>query len=297
MKDQEWLAARFEPNRAHLMSVALRMLGSVDEAEDAVQETWLRLSRTDEDVIENLRAWLTTVVARVCLDMLRSRKMRREESLSASSPSLHVLRDARVDPELEVLLADSMGLALLVVLQTMAPAERVAFVLHDMFELPFDEIAPIVARTEAATRKLASRARKRVKGARPRVEEADDSRRQAMVEAFMVASKGGSFDALLALLDPTVVFRADAAAVRAGFPEEIRGATAVAEAFSGRARGARMALINGRVGLVWAPKGVAQGAFLFKIAGTRISGINLIGDPAQLSQLRIDLGSLLQDSE
>ena len=292
MTDQEWLAARFEPNRPHLMSVAVRMLGSVDEAEDAVQEAWLRLSRSRDDDIENLRAWLTTVVAHVCLDMLRLRKMRREESLSAPSPFLHVLSDSRVDPELEVLLADSMGLALLIVLQTMAPAERVAFVLHDMFELPFEEIAPIVGRTPAATRKLASRARRRVKGAQPSPEEANGSRRQAIVEAFMTASKGGSFDALLALLDPTVVFRADAIAMRAGFPKEMRGAAAVAEAFTGRARGARLALIDGHAGLVWAPKGKAQGAFLFKIAGTRISGIDLVGDPAQIRRLRIELTPL-----
>jgi RNA polymerase sigma-70 factor, ECF subfamily len=297
VNDQEWLAARFEPNRPHLMSVAIRMLGSVEEAEDAVQEAWLRLSRSGDDDIEDLRAWLTTVVARVCLDMLRVRKVRREESLSATSPSLHVLSDSLVDPELGVLIADSIGLALLVVLQTMAPAERVAFVLHDVFELPFDEIAPIVGRTVTATRKLASRARQRVKGARPPVEEAGDSGRRAIVEAFMVASSGGSFDALLALLDPTVVFRADAVAVKAGFPEEIRGAAAVAEAFTGRARGARLALIDGRPGLVWAPSGEAQGAFIFKIAGTRISGINLVGDAAHLSRLRIDLTSLSKGSE
>jgi len=186
-----------------------------------------------------------------------------------------------------MMIADSVGLALLVVLETLAPAERVAFVLHDMFELPFDEIAPIVDRTEAAARKLASRARQRVKGADPPAVRTNDSRREAIVRAFLAASKKGSFDALLALLDPSVVFRADPAAVRAGAPEGVRGAAAVAEAFSGRAHGAQVALIDGSPGLVWARSGKPQGAFVFEIAGTRITAISLVGEPERLSRLKI----------
>src|SRR3989441_1458610 len=251
MDNAEWLAERFEANRTHLRAVAYRMLGSVSEADDAVQEAWLRLSRSGTSGVANLGGWLTTVVARVCLDMLRSRKSRREEPLGAHEPEPTVSREDGVDPEHEAVLADSVGLALLVVLETLAPAERVAFVLHDMFDLPFDEIAPIVGRSPTAARQLTSRARRRLRGA-ARVPDADLTRQREVVDAFLAASRGGDFDALLAVLDPDVVLRGDRAAVQTGAPEEVRGARAVAGTFSGRARFAQPALVNGAAGLVWA---------------------------------------------
>ena len=228
MDEHDWLAERFEANRTHLRAVAYRMLGSLSEADDAVQEAWLRLSRSDTSGVENLGGWLTTVVARVCLDMLRSRKSRREEPLGAHVPEPIVSREDGIDPEHEALLADSVGLALLVVLETLAPAERLAFVLHDMFAVPFDEIAPIVGRSPAAARQLASRARRRVQGAAT-APDADLTRQREVVDAFLAASRGGDFDALLAVLDPDVVLRADRAAVQAGASREVRGAAAVAE--------------------------------------------------------------------
>src|SRR4051812_762006 len=251
---KESLAGQFEADRPRLRAVAYRMLGSRSEADDAVQEAWLRLSRTDAGGVENLGGWLTTVVARVCLDMLRQRKSRREHPLEAEG--LHEIASGEdsSDPEHEIALADSVGLALLVVLETLAPAERVAFVLHDMFDLPFDEIAPIVGRTATAARQLASRARRRVQGT-PAVPDADRTRRREIVEAFLAASRGGDFAALLAVLDPEVVFRADPAAMRLGGASELRGATAVANAFVGRAQSARAALIDGAVGFVVAPEG------------------------------------------
>src|SRR5207247_2122857 len=264
MEDRGWLATRFEENRTHLKAVAYRMLGSVSEAEDAVQDAWPRLSRSDTSGVENLDGWLTTIVARVCLDMLRSRKSRREEPLGAQAPEMIVSREEGVDPEREALLADSVGLALLVVLETLTPAERVAFVLHDMFDLPFDEIAPVVGRSPAAARQLASRARRRVRGAAT-APDADLTRRREIVDAFLAASRGGDFDALLALLDPDVVLRADPAAVRAGATREVRGAAAVADTFSGRARFAQPALVNGAVGAVWAPGGQPRVVFGFTI--------------------------------
>src|SRR6266849_2628282 len=234
MDEHEWLAEQFEAERPHLRAVAYRMLGDLTEAEDAVQESWLHLSRSDTSGVENLGGWLTTVVARVCLDMLRSRTSRREEPLGAHVPDPIVSREGGIDPEHEALLADSVGLALLVVLETLAPAERLAFVLHDMFAVPFDEIAPIVGRSETAARQLASRARRRVRGAAT-VPDADLTRSRAVVDAFLAASREGRFDALLAVLDPDVVFRADRAAVLAGASREVRGAPAVARQFSGRA--------------------------------------------------------------
>ena len=243
----EWLAEQFEGHRGHLREVAYRMLGSRSEADDAVQEAWLRLSRSDTGAVENLGGWLTTVVARVCLDMLRWRKSRREEPLETHGPNLVMSRENRGDPEHEVALCESVGLALLVVLETLAPAERVAFVLHDMFDLPFDEIAHVVGRTEAAARQLASRARRRVRGS-PTVPAADLSRQREVVEAFLAASRGGDFEALLSVLDPDVVVRADRTAVPTGAPTEVRGAPAVARnalAFSMRARFAQVALVNG----------------------------------------------------
>src|SRR2546426_4921669 len=254
MDDRGWLATRFEENRTHLKAVAYRMLGSVSEAEDAVQDAWLRLSRSDTSGVENLDGWLTTIVARVCLDMLRSRKSRREEPLGAQAPEMIVSREEGVDPEREALLADSVGLALLVVLETLAPAERVAFVLHDMFDLPFDEIAPIVGRSPTAARQLASRARRRAQGA-ALVSEPALPRQRKVVDAFLAASRGGDFEALLAVLDPEVVLRADRAAVQIGASGEVRGAAAVARTFAGRAKEAQPALIDGAAGLVGAPGG------------------------------------------
>src|SRR5437667_616520 len=225
MGEQDWVAQRFEDSRTPLTAVAYRMLGSFSEADDAVQESWLRLSRSGASGVENLDGWLTTVVARVCLDMLRSRKARREEPLGTREPERAAGRKDGIDPEQEALLADSVGLALLVVLEALAPAERLAFVLHDMFDLSFDEIAPIVGRSPVAARQLASRARRRVQGA-DTVRDADLARRRAVVDAFLAAARDGDFDALLALLDPAVVLRADRAAVQAGASREVRGASA-----------------------------------------------------------------------
>ncbi len=284
MDEHEWLAERFEANQPHLRAVAYRMLGSRSEADDALQEAWLRLSRSGTSGVENLGGWMTTIVARVCLDMLRSRKSRREEPLAAQVPEPIGSRKDGIDPEHQALLADSVGLGLLVVLETLAPAERVAFVLHDMFDLPFDEIAPIVGRSPAAARQLASRARRRVQGAAT-VPDADLSRRRAVVDAFLAASRGGDFDALLAVLDPDVVLRADPAAVRAGAPGEVRGAAAVAGTFSGRARFAQPALVNGAVGLVWAPGGRPRVVFGLTITRGKIVAIDLVADPERLGQL------------
>jgi len=284
MDEHEWLAKRFEANRTHLRAVAYRMLGSLSDADDAVQEAWLRLSRSDASGIEDLGGWLTTVVARVCLDMLRSRESRREDPLGVHGPEPVASREDGFDPEHEARLADSVGLALLVVLQTLAPAERVAFVLHDMFDVSFDEIAPIVGRSPAAARQLASRARRRVRGAAT-VPNADLTRRREVVGAFLAASRGGNFDALLAVLDPDVVLRADHAAVQAGASREVRGAVAVADTFKGRARAAQPALVNGAVGLVWAPGGRPRVAFGFTITRGKIVAIDLVADPERLRQL------------
>ncbi len=284
MDEHEWLAERFEENRRHLRAVAYRMLGSLSEADDAVQEAWIRLSRSDTRGVENLKGWLTTVVARVCLDMLRSRKARREEPLSAHVPEPIESRQDGIDPEHEALLADSVGLALLVVLETLAPAERVAFVLHDMFDLPFDEIAPIVGRSPTAARQLASRARRRVHGAAT-VPKADLARQREVVDAFLAASRSGDFDSLLAVLDPNVVLRADHAAVHMGASREVRGAAAVADTFKGRARAAQPALVNGAAGLVWAPGGRPRVVFGFTITRGKIVEIDLVADPERLRQL------------
>jgi len=260
------------------------MLGSVNEADDAVQESWLRLSRADTNGIENLGGWLTTVVARVCLDMLRSRQSRGEESLEAHLPDPLLSREDGIDPEQEAILVDSVGLALLVVLETLAPAERLAFVLHDMFAVPFDEIAPIVGRSPAAARQLASRARRRVQGAAT-ASDADLRQQRQVVDAFLAASRGGDFKALLAMLDPDVVLRADDAGAQLGASREVRGATAVAETFSGRAQTAQPALLNGAVGAVWAPGGQPRVVFGFTIARGKIVAIDLVADPERLRQL------------
>lgn len=285
MDKHEWLAEQFEANRTHLRAVAYRMLGSLSEADDAVQESWLHLSRSDTGSVQNLGGWLTTVVARICLDMLRSRNSRREESLDASVPEPITSGEGGIDPEQEALLADSVGLALLVVLDTLNPAERLAFVLHDIFAVPFDEIAPIVERSETATRQLASRARRRVQGAAT-VKDADLTYQREVVDAFLAASREGSFDALLALLDPDVVFRADPAAVSAGGPEEVRGATSVARQFFRRAWGAQPALVNGSVGLVVDRHGQLFLVLNLTIMRGKIVEIEAVADPEHLRELR-----------
>jgi len=293
MPENQWLADEFEAHRDHLRSVAYRMLGSPSEADDAVQEAWIRLSRAGAGAgdIENLGGWLTTVVSRVCLDLLRSRHARREEPFEP--PAHEGLDDpAAADPEHEAVLADSVGPALLVVLETLAPAERLTFVLHDMFAVPFDEIAAIVGRSPAAARQLASRARRRVQGATADAP-ADRARQRAVVDAFLAASRQGDFDALLALLDPDIVLRADEAAVATGnIAAEVRGAKAVAETFAGRAAAAQPALVDGAVGLTWAPGGKPRAVFDLTIAGGRIVAIELILDREQVEALDV---VLLQD--
>jgi len=281
--DEEFLVQRFESHRTHLRSVAYRMLGSQTDADDAVQEAWLRLSRSDTSGVENLGGWLTTVVARVCLNMLQSRRSRREEPLEVHEP-----RVEGGGPEHEAVLADSVGLALLVVLDTLAPAERLAFVLHDMFAVPFDDIAPIIERSPVAARQLASRARRRVQGTAPATD-ADPARQRQVVAAFLTASRGGDFDALLALLDPDVVLRADSAAVRIGAAGEVRGAADVAETFSGRARAAQPALVNGAPGLVWGMGGQPRMVFAFTIMDGDIVAIDMIADPEHVARLDLEI--------
>jgi RNA polymerase sigma-70 factor (ECF subfamily) len=293
MDERDWLAERFEGHRTQLRAVAYRMLGSVSEADDAVQEAWLRLSRSDTSGVENLGRWLVTVVARVCLNMLHSRRSRREEPLDAHLPDPIVSRQEGLDPEREVLMADSVGLALLVVLDTLTPAERLAFVLHDLFAVPFDEIAPIVGRSPAAARQLASRARRRVKGAAP-VPDVDLARQREVVDAFLAAARGGDFDALVAVLDPDVVLRADRGAVPAGASRVVRGARAVAEqalAFGRRlATFARPALVNGAAGIVAAPHGRPVSVMGFTVRRGRIVEIDILADPDRLR--RLDLAVL-----
>ncbi|GIG87107.1 sigma-70 family RNA polymerase sigma factor [Plantactinospora endophytica] len=287
MNDKDLLAERFEANRSHLRAVAYRMLGSAAEADDAVQEAWLRLSRTDTSEVDNLGAWLTTVVGRICLDMLRSRGSRREEPLDAQ-PFEPVATSGPADPEREALLADSVGLALLVVLETLTPAERLAFVLHDLFAVSFDEIAPIVGRSSAASRQLASRARRRVQ-AGAATPEADLPRQREIVDAFLAASRGGEFGTLLRLLDPDVVVRADSAAVRMGGTPEVRGAELVATFFAGQARTARAAVVDGAPGAVVSVGGQVRIVLSFIVGNDRIIGIDVVADPDQLRELDITL--------
>jgi RNA polymerase sigma factor (sigma-70 family) len=288
MDEREQLAERFEANRPHLRAVAYRMLGSLTEADDAVQESWIRLNRSDASAVENLGGWLTTVTARVCLDVLRSRRSRKEDPLDALGNE-PVPDRGTVDPEQESELADSVGLALLVVLETLAPPERLAFVLHDMFAVPFDEIAPIVGRSPAATRQLASRARRRVQGVRT-VPDADLGRQREVVDAFLAAARGGDFDALLAALDPDVVFRSDATATPPGTPREFRGSRDVATQFMGRAARARSALVDGAVGVVVVPRGHLLMVLKVSIRDARITEIEAVADPDHLE--RIDLAVL-----
>jgi RNA polymerase sigma factor (sigma-70 family) len=284
----QWLAEQFEANRTRLRAVAYRMLGSESEVDDALQESWLRLSRSDAGEIEHLGKWLTTVVARVCLDMLRSRNTRREDLLD-EAPLAEQLAgsQAGLDPEDEALLADALGPALLVVLDTLNPDERLAFVLHDIFDVPFDEIAPLVGRTPAAARQLASRARRRVQRQPLEEDEAlgtDLAAQRVVVEAFLAASRNGDFEALLAILDPEVVLRADDAAIALGSWGGVRGAQDMARRFAG-VRGARRALMNGAVGAVWAPGGQLRVAFVFTVTHDKIVAIDLVADPEHLRQL------------
>lgn len=285
MDEKKFLTEEFEAKRAHLRAVAYRMLGSRTEAEDAVQETWLRLGRSDTSRVENLGGWLTTVVARVCLDMLRSRKSRREDPLDTHLPE-SISDDDATNPEKELAIADSVGLALLVVLETLAPAERIAFVLHDMFDLPFDEIAPIVGRSPIAARQLASRARRRVQGSTT-LPLADLSRKRKVVDAFLAASRGGDFEALLSLLDPDVVFRADPAAMQLGSLAEIRGAAAVANTFKGRARGAQPALVDGVPALVVTAGGQLRIVLRLTVTEGRIAAIEAVADRERLSRFDV----------
>jgi len=289
MDEHGLLAKRFEENRDHLRGVAYRMLGSVSEADDAVQEAWLRLSRTDAGAIGNFGGWLTTVVARVCLDMLRSRTSRREESLDAPASQPIATHERGSNPEQEALLADSVGLAVLVVLDRLTPAERLAFVMHDMFAVPFEEIAPIVGRSPDAARQLASRARRRVQGPGP-ITGADLARHRKVVEAFLTALRGGDFDGLLAVLDADVVVRADSAASPTGAAREVHGAATAATGamqFSQYARFVQTAFVDGEVGLLWAPDGRLMRALKMTIVGERIVEIDVVADPARLRELDV----------
>ncbi|HEU0063238.1 MAG TPA: sigma-70 family RNA polymerase sigma factor [Hyphomicrobiaceae bacterium] len=285
MHETNWLLEQFETNRAHLRAVAYRMLGSRAEADDAVQEAWLRLGRSDTSAVANLTGWLTTVVARVCLDMLRSRKTRREEPTVEDAAETIAADD---DPEHAALLADSVGLALLVVLKTLTPAERVAFVLHDMFDLAFEEIAPIIGRSPVATRQLASRARRRVQGG-PLNPDDNLARQREVAAAFLAASRDGNFDGLLAVLDPEVAFRADRAAVQMGGTAALNGAAAVAQTFKGRARAARLALVDGAVGLAVVLQGRLRVLLALTIADGKITAIDAIADPEHIAQLDVQM--------
>jgi RNA polymerase sigma-70 factor (ECF subfamily) len=287
MPDQDWLAERFEADRPHLRGVAYRMLGSMSEADDAVQEAWIRLSRTDTSDVENLRAWLTTVVGRVCLNMLRSRKTRREAPLETHLPDPIVSPEDGLDPEQEALLGDSVGLALLVVLDSLTPAERVAFVLHDVFAVPFDEVAPIVGRTPTAARQLASRARRRVRGAP--VPDVDLNGQWAVVDAFMAAAREGDFGRLLDVLDPDVVLRSDGGPERPELVQLVHGAQAVAEramAFRRFADTSTRVLVNGTPGgVAWLPDGTPFAVLAVTVRAGRIVGIDVLADPERLAQL------------
>jgi RNA polymerase sigma factor (sigma-70 family) len=286
METHASLAQQFEAERPRLRAVAYRMLGSLAEAEDAVQEVWLHLFRSDASAISNLGGWLTTVVARVCLNMLHARQARREESLEASVPEPITSREDGIDPEEEAELADSVGLALLVVLDRLAPAERLAFVLHDIFAVPFEEIANIVERSPAAARQLASRARRRVQGASMEAS-ADLAASREVAEAFLAAAREGSFDALLAVLDPDIVLRADRVAVSRGAAGEIRGAVAVIRQLAGRTRFARLALVDGAVGFVVAPRGKLVLLLRLVIRAGKIGEIEAVADPVRLHQLHL----------
>ena len=295
MDEREWLTERFEENRTRLRAVAYRMLGSVSEADDAVQEAWLRLSRADTSSVENLAGWLTTVVARVCLNMLRTRESRREDPLGVHVPDPIISSESGGDPEQEALLADSVGLALLVVLESLTPAERLAFVLHDMFAVPFEEIAPMIERSPAAARQLASRARRRVQGQAP-APDPDLTRQREVVDAFLAAARNGDFDALVAVLDPDVVLRADGGTARARYNVVLHGGRAVAEqaVLAQRlAPFARPALINGTAGVVTATAGRVLSVMGFTVAHGKIVAIDVLYDPERLADLDL---AVLDDS-
>jgi RNA polymerase sigma factor (sigma-70 family) len=285
--EQEWLAERFETHRSHLRGVAYRMLGSISEADDAVQEAWIRLSRTDTSDVENMRAWLTTVVGRVCLNLLRTRRARRESAFETHVPDPIVGPERGMDPEEETLLGDSIGLALLVVLESLSPGERIAFVLHDVFAIPFDDIAPIVGRSSAATRQLASRGRRRVQGAP--VPDADLDAQWAIVDAFLAASRDGDFERLLDALDPEVTLRSDGGTTRPGLVTLVHGAHAVATnamAFRAVAAGATRTLVNGTPGgVAWTPDGRPFAVISFTVASGRIVEIDVLADPERLAGL------------
>jgi RNA polymerase sigma factor (sigma-70 family) len=285
MTDTDWLAEQFERHRPRLRAWAVRMLGCTAEAEDAVQEAWLRVTRADTDAVENLGGWLTTIVSRVALDMLRSRKTRNESPLDTIDVQAS---DGRPGHEHDIEMADAIGPALMVVLNALSPLERFAFVLHDLFGVPFDEIAPIVGRSPAAARQLASRARRRVRGADAPTGAREGQR--AIVDAFLAASREGKFDELLALLNPEAVLRADGVAVAMGATATVYGARAVAETFSGRARFAEPALIDGVPGAVWAPGGSPRVVFTFQFAGDHITRIELIADQDRIKTLDLRLG-------
>lgn len=294
MDKNKWLAEKFEENRGRMRAVAYRMLGSLSEADDAVQEAWIRLSRSGEDNIENLGGWLTTVVSRVCLDMLRSRKSRGEEPIDEQVSAPLATGGPASDPEQEALLADSVGLALLVVLGRLNPAERVAFVLHDMFAVPFEEIGPIVGRTPSAARQLASRARRRVQGA-PTAQAGNITEQLRVADAFLAALRAGDIEGLISVLDPGVVVHVGEGAGRPGAPREIRGAQNWARgavAFAAVARSLQPALVDGSVGLVWAPQGRLMRALTFTLKGGRIAEAEIIADPARLRELDLAVPGL-----
>lgn len=292
MEKKDWLAKNFEASRIHLTAVAYRILGSKGEAEDAIQEAWIRLNRSESEAIENLNAWLTTVVSRVCLDMLRSRKSRREEPLDAE-----ISDEELQGPEADYLMADAIGPALLVVLDLLSPAERIAFVLHDVFDLSFEEIAPIIDRTEVTTRQLASRARKKVRGASPAKKAL--GLQQEAVSAFLQAIKENNFEALISLLHKDAVLRADETAVKVAesnrsrgapqFKSEISGAKNIANTLKGKASEARFALVNGNPGLTWAPGGKPIVAFCFAVEGEKISTIEIVMDKNKLDNIQIEI--------
>jgi RNA polymerase sigma factor (sigma-70 family) len=290
MAAQEWQTEQFEQNRTHLRAVAYRMLGSVAEADDAVQEAWLRLNRSDTQTVENLRGWLTTVVSRVALDMLRARRARHEEPLEGPLAEPVITIPDPTDPEQQALMADSVGLALLVVLETLSPAERLAFVLHDMFGMPFEDIAPIVERNPAATRQLASRARRRVRGAAPDPSAHTLAEQRRVVEAFLAASQNGDFEGLVAVLDPGVVFHTDRPGTLPG-PTEVTGAEEAARVILTRgapfAQFARPAIVNGKAGLIVVREEQIVSVLEFTVSGERVAALSLVLDPAKLQRVRI----------
>jgi len=296
--ERDGLVDRFETHRSHLRAVAYRMLGSPDEADDALQEAWLRVSRSDTTGVGNLAGWLTTVVGRVCLDMLRARRSRREQPVGWQLPEQIGNGRAAIDPEHAAVLADSVGRALLVVLETLAPAERIVFVLHDTFAVPFDELAPVVARSPAATKKLASRARRKVR-ARAGVPDADLAQHRHVVDTFLAAVRGGDLNALLTVLDPAVVRRADRAALPSGAPLELRGAQRVIEEarnFARRARHGELALVDGAPGIIVAPRGRLILALTFAFQDGRIAEYQVIAGPTRLGQLKLgDIGVIAAD--